>query len=50
MLSKEELDEIDNWRFASRMPTRAAAVRELIRLGMKSAAKGAEYDKTKKRA
>jgi hypothetical protein len=37
MLSPEELEAIDNYRFAFRMPTRAAAVRELLKLGLASA-------------
>jgi hypothetical protein len=34
MLTKEELVALDNWRFDRRMPSRAAAVRELLRLGL----------------
>jgi len=34
MLSPEELTTIDDFRFKHRMPTRAAAVRELMRLGL----------------
>jgi hypothetical protein len=34
MLSPEELAALDNFRFAHRMPSRAAAVRELFRLGL----------------
>ncbi len=34
MLSPEELEAVDNFRFAQRMPSRAAAVRELCRLGL----------------
>jgi hypothetical protein len=34
MLSPEELEAVDNFRFAHRMPSRAAAVRELFRLGL----------------
>ena len=30
MLSPEELKAVDNYRFAHRMPSRAAAVRELL--------------------
>jgi hypothetical protein len=33
MLSPEELEAIDDFRFVYRMPTRAAAVRELLKLG-----------------
>ncbi|QHO73143.1 hypothetical protein ACH79_11305 [Bradyrhizobium sp. CCBAU 051011] len=34
MLSPEELTVIDDFRFRHRMPTRAAAVRELLKLGL----------------
>jgi hypothetical protein len=34
MLSPEELAAIDNFRFKHRMPTRAAAVRELLKFGL----------------
>jgi hypothetical protein len=34
MLTQEELEALDDWRFARRMPSRAAAVRELLRLGL----------------
>ena len=34
MLTDEELQALDNWRFASRMPSRAAAVRELLKRGL----------------
>ena len=34
MLSPEELLVVDDFRFKHRMPTRAAAVRELLRLGL----------------
>ena len=37
MLSPEELEMVDNFRFAHRMPSRAAAVRELFRLGLAAA-------------
>ena len=36
MLSPEELSALDDFRFRHRMPTRAAAVRELLRLGLAS--------------
>ena len=38
MLSPEELTAVDNFRFAHRMPSRAAAVRELFRLGLSAVA------------
>jgi hypothetical protein len=34
MLSPEELKAVDNFRFMHRMPSRAAAVRELLRYGL----------------
>jgi hypothetical protein len=34
MLSADELSALDSWRFSRRMPSRAAAVRELLRLGL----------------
>jgi hypothetical protein len=34
MLSPDELEAVDNFRFAHRMPSRAAAVRELLRYGL----------------
>jgi len=34
MLSPDELALVDDFRFKSRMPTRAAAVRELLKLGL----------------
>ncbi len=34
MLSPEELAAVDNFRFHHRMPSRAAAVRELLRHGI----------------
>lgn len=34
MLDDEELAAIDDYRFQHRMPSRAAAVRQLLRLGM----------------
>ena len=37
MLSPEEFRVVDSFRFQHRMPSRAAAVRELIRLGIGAA-------------
>ncbi len=34
MLTEEELKALDDWRFARRMPSRAAAVRELLKRGL----------------
>jgi hypothetical protein len=36
MLAPDELAALDDWRFSRRMPTRAAAVRELLRRGLVS--------------
>jgi hypothetical protein len=44
MLSPEELKAVDNFRFIHRMPSRAAAVRELLRHGL--AAVGAVLENT----
>jgi hypothetical protein len=40
----EELRAIDNWRFAKRMPSRAAAIRELLKRGMASEGFGEAAD------
>ena len=34
MLTDEELAALENWRFDKRMPSRSAAVRELLRRGL----------------
>jgi hypothetical protein len=34
MLTPAELKLVDDWRFLKRMPSRAAAVRELLRRGL----------------
>lgn len=34
MLSEAELEALETWRFEKRMPSRAAAVRELLRRGL----------------
>ncbi len=36
MLRPEEIRAIDDFRFAKRMPSRAAAIRELLRCGLAS--------------
>jgi hypothetical protein len=38
-LATDELADIDEFRFENRMPNRAAAVRELLRLGLAAAKK-----------
>jgi metal-responsive CopG/Arc/MetJ family transcriptional regulator len=34
MLTEDELRVLDDWRFERRMPSRASAVRELLRRGL----------------
>ncbi|MES1203696.1 MAG: hypothetical protein ABUS57_19840 [Pseudomonadota bacterium] len=34
MLTEDELKALDDWRFAHRMPSRAAAIRELLKRGL----------------
>jgi hypothetical protein len=34
MLTDEELKAVDDWRFSTRMPSRASAVRELLKRGL----------------
>jgi hypothetical protein len=36
MLAQEELRALDDFRFAKRMPTRAAAIREILRRGLRA--------------
>ncbi|HEX4078863.1 MAG TPA: hypothetical protein VHX61_08330 [Rhizomicrobium sp.] len=40
MLTPQELHALDDWRFGRRMPSRAAAIRELLKRGL--AAEGIE--------
>lgn len=41
MLTDQELVALDNWRFERRMPSRAAAVRELLKRGLAAEGFGA---------
>jgi hypothetical protein len=41
MLTPKELEAVDSWRFARRMPSRASAVRELLKRGL--AAEGFDH-------
>ena len=34
MLTEDELAAVDEWRFTRRMPTRASAIRELLKRGL----------------
>lgn len=36
MLSEDELAAIDDWRFKHRMPSRAAAIRKLLNVGLRA--------------
>ena len=40
MLRSDELAALDDWRFTMRMPSRAAAIRELLRRGLAGASSG----------
>lgn len=40
MLGQDELAAIDDWRFTQRMPSRAAAIRELLRVALGIKANG----------
>lgn len=42
MLDDQELAAIDDWRFTHHMPSRAAAVRHLLKLGLSVAQKRAD--------
>lgn len=47
MLNDDELRAIDDWRFKRRMPSRAAAIRELLRRGLE-AELGTDTDRSKR--
>jgi len=49
MLSPQELKAVDNFRFSHRMPSRAAAIRELLRHGLAAAGVVAENAGVKSR-
>ena len=42
MLSADEIKVLDDWRFGRRMPSRAAAIRELLKRGL--AVEGIDLD------
>lgn len=48
MLSPEELKAVDDFRFKQRMPSRAAAVRELFRIGLANTGLMAAADESRK--
>ena len=37
MLNEDELTAIDDWRFQQRMPSRAAAIRQLLNIALRTA-------------
>ena len=47
MLTQAELAALDDWRFARRMPSRAAAIRELLKLGLAAEAGPAHLGRTR---
>lgn len=47
MLDDDELAAIDDWRFKHRMPSRAAAIRDLLRRGLQ-AHQGADTDRSRR--
>jgi hypothetical protein len=47
MLSPEELALVDDFRFKYRMPSRAAAVREILKIGLASTAQVTDVTGTK---
>ncbi len=38
LLEPRELEELDNYRYSAHIPSRAEAIRQLIRLGLEAAA------------
>jgi metal-responsive CopG/Arc/MetJ family transcriptional regulator len=40
MLDEDELAAIDDWRFKQRMPSRASAIRELLRVALQTKTTG----------
>ena len=47
MLAEEELSALDDWRFANRMPSRAASIRELLKRGLAAEGKVVGEGRTK---
>lgn len=48
MLSADEIKVLDDWRFQCRMPSRASAIRELLRRGL--AVEGFDFSTTGKQS
>ncbi|HEY1386090.1 MAG TPA: hypothetical protein VGF43_20870 [Dongiaceae bacterium] len=49
MLTDDELKAVDDWRFKVRMPSRASAVRELLKRGLAAEGFGTANRTTKSR-
>ena len=47
MLTEDELSALDDWRFSNRMPSRAAAIRELLKRGLAAEGKVIGRGRTK---
>jgi hypothetical protein len=47
MLTPAEVKAVDDWRFSRRMPSRASAVRELLRRGLAAEGFDLAADRTK---
>ena len=50
MLTQDELEILDTWRFSRRMPSRAAAVRELLKRGLSAEGFSASDGRTRSSA
>lgn len=44
MLDEKELEAIEEWRFTMRLPSRSAAIRELLRIGLETQEKAEPAD------
>ncbi|MEQ8509735.1 MAG: ribbon-helix-helix protein, CopG family [Rhodospirillaceae bacterium] len=44
MLDEEELKAIEEWRYDMRLPSRSAAIRELLRIGLDTKEKAEQAD------
>ena len=43
MLTEDEVKALDDWRFAKRMPSRASAIRELLRVGLAAEVRSKDF-------
>jgi metal-responsive CopG/Arc/MetJ family transcriptional regulator len=44
MLDEKELEAIEEWRFSMRLPSRSAAIRQLLRIGLETHEKAEQAD------